>query len=141
MEEPTILLPNFTADQYLTTSDPYRWLEQFKDDKFALQQQCQRMKLQAGSVGVRCFMSLWNTYLESQHKKQGERLDNATQFDAQPVELFSGQYICDDYGVRMTDRFGYEITVCVHPIMPVRRLINIDEIGRASCRERVYACV
>ena len=127
MEEPTVLLPNFTAEQYLTTSDPYRWLEQFKDDKFALQQQCQRMKLQAGSVGVRCFMSLWNTYLESQHKKQGERLDNATQFDAQPVELFSGQYICDDYGVRMSDRFGYEITVCVHPIMPVRRLINIDE--------------
>lgn len=127
MEEPTILLPNFTAEQYLTTSDPYRWLDQFKDDRFALQQQCQRMKLQAGSVGVRCFMSLWNTYLESQHKKQGERLDNATQFDAQPVELFSGQYICDDYGVRMTDRFGYEITICVHPIMPVRRLINIDE--------------
>ena len=127
MEEPVVLLPNFTAEQYLTTSDPYRWLEQFKDDKFALQQQCQRMKLQAGSVGVRCFMTLWNTYLESQHKKQGERLDNATQFDAQPVELFSGQYICDDYGVRMSDRFGYEITVCVHPIMPVRRLINIDE--------------
>ena len=127
MEDKTIILPDFTAEQYLTTSDPYRWLEQFKDDKFALQQQCQRMKLQAGSVGVRCFMSLWNTYLESQHKKQGERLDNATQFDAQPVELFSGQYICDDYGVRMSDRFGYEITICVHPIMPVRRLINIDE--------------
>lgn len=127
MEDKTIILPDFTAEQYLTTSDPYRWLEQFKDDRFALQQQCQRMKLQAGAVGVRCFMSLWNTYLESQHKKQGERLDNATQFDAQPVELFSGQYICDDYGVRMTDRFGYEITICVHPIMPVRRLINIDE--------------
>lgn len=126
MEEPTILLPNFTAEQYLTTSDPYRWLEQFKDDKFALQQQCQRMKLQAGSVGVRCFMSLWNTYLESQHKKKGERLDNATQFDAQPVELFSGQYICDDYGVRMLDKFGYEVTICGHPIMPVKRIINID---------------
>lgn len=127
MEDQGIVLPNFTAEQYLTTSEPYQWLEQFKDDRFALQQQCQRMKLQAGSVGVRCFMTLWNTYLESQHTKKGERLDNATQFDAQPVELFSGQYICDDYGVRMSDRFGYEITICVHPIMPVRRLINIDE--------------
>ena len=127
MEEQGTVLPSFTAEQYLTTSEPYQWLEQFKDDRFALQQQCQRMKLQAGSVGVRCFMSLWNTYLESQHTKKGERLDNATQFDAQPVELFSGQYICDDYGVRMSDRFGYEITICVHPIMPVRRLINIDE--------------
>lgn len=127
MEDRTIILPDFTAEQYLTTSDPYKWLEQFKDDRFALQQQCQRMKLQAGSVGIRCFMTLWNTYLESQHTKKGERFDNATQFDAQPVELFSGQYICDDYGVRMSDRFGYEITICVHPIMPVRRLINIDE--------------
>lgn len=127
MEDQGIVLPEFTAEQYLTSSEPYQWLEQFKDDRFALQQQCQRMKLQAGSVGVRCFMTLWNTYLESQHTKKGERLDNATQFDAQPVELFSGQYICDDFGVRMSDRFGYEITICVHPIMPVRRLINIDE--------------
>lgn len=127
MAEQSIVLPDFTAEQYLTSSEPYKWLSQFKDDKFALQQQCQRMKIQAGSVGVRCFMSLWNTFLESEHKKQGEKLDNATNFDGQPVELFSGQYICDDFGVRVMDRFGYEITICVHPIMPVRRLINIDE--------------
>ncbi len=127
MAEQSIVLPDFTAEQYLTSSEPYKWLAQFKDDKFALQQQCQRMKIQAGSVGVRCFMSLWNTFLESEHKKQGEKLDNATNFDGQPVELFSGQYICDDFGVRVMDRFGYEITICVHPIMPVRRLINIDE--------------
>ncbi len=121
------IMPEFTAEQYLTTSEPYAWLAQFKDDKFALQQQIQRMKMQAGAVGVRTFMALWNAYLESTMKKQGQSLDNATKFDAQPVELFSGQYICDDYGVRMSDRFGYEITICVHPIMPVRRLINIDE--------------
>lgn len=122
-----IIMPEFTAEQYLTTSDPYAWLAQFKDDKFALQQHIQRMKMQAGAVGVRTFMAMWNAYLESITKKSGQTLDNATKFDAQPVELFSGQYICDDYGVRMMDRFGYEVVICVHPIMPVRRLINIDE--------------
>lgn len=122
-----IIMPEFTAEQYLTTSEPYAWLAQFKDDKFALQQHIQRMKIQAGAVGVRTFMALWNAYLESTAQKQGQRLDNATRFDGQPVELFSGQYICDDFGVRTMDRFGYEIMICVHPIMPVRRLINIDE--------------
>ena len=46
------IMPEFTAEQYLTTSEPYAWLAQFKDDKFALQQQIQRMKIQAGAVGV-----------------------------------------------------------------------------------------
>ena len=127
MEEKSLTLPEFTADQYLNSSEPYKWLEQFRDDKFMLQQQCQRMKAQAGAVGVRCFMALWNAYVESTKKKSGQSLDNATAFEGQPVELFSGPYICDDYGVRMLDKFGYEITICVHPIMPVRRLINIDE--------------
>lgn len=127
MEGRDLTLPDFTAEQYLNSSEPYKWLEQFRDDKFMLQQQCQRMKTQAGAVGVRCFMSLWNAYLESTSKKRGQILDNATAFEGQPVELFSGPYICDDYGVRMLDKFGYEIVICVHPIMPVRRLINIDE--------------
>ena len=60
-----IIMPVFTAEQYLTTSEPYAWLAQFKDDKFALQHYIQRMKIQAGAVGVRTFMALWNAYLES----------------------------------------------------------------------------
>ena len=125
MEE--IMIPEFTAEQYLSTSDPYKWLAQFKDDKFVLQQQCQRMKAAAGAVGVKSFMSLWNAFLESEQKRRGVKLDNATAFDGQPVELFSGPYICDDFGVRTLDRYGYEVPICVHPIMPTRRLINIDE--------------
>lgn len=126
MGEQSLAIPEFTADQYLNSTEPYKWLEQFRDDKFMLQQQCQRMKAQAGAVGVRCFMALWNAYVESTKKKSGQSLDNATAFDGQPVELFSGQYICDDYGVRMLDKFGYEVTICGHPIMPVKRIINID---------------
>lgn len=121
-----ITLPEFTADDYLSTSKPYEFLYQFKGDKFRLQQLCQRMKAQAGAVGVRTFMALWNSYLEMQQQARGIPMDNATDFQDQPMELFSGEYICDEYGVSVVDRFGYEQTICRHAIMPVRRLINID---------------
>lgn len=121
-----INLPEYTAEEYLNTSKPYDYLYQYKDDKFKLQQLCQRMKAQAGSVGVRTFMTLWNSYLEMQQKARGVIMDNATNFTDQPMELFSGEYICDEYGVLTVDRFGYENMICRHAIMPVRRLINID---------------
>lgn len=119
-------VPEFTADDYTNTSAPYEWLYQYKDDKFMLQQMIQRMKKQAGSVGVRCFVSLWNAYTETVAAQQGMALDNSTQFERQPLELYSGQYRCDDYGVTIADKWGYEQVVCRHPIMPVQRLINID---------------
>lgn len=119
-------IPAFTAQDYIETSAPYQWLSQFENDKFALQQMCQRMKTAAGAVGVRSFMTLWNAYRESQAQKKGFKVDNATNFADQPLELFSGQYICDEYGVAVMDRFGYENVICRHAIMPVRRLVNID---------------
>jgi len=119
-------IPAFTAQDYVETSAPYEWLSQFENDKFALQQMCQQMKAAAGAVGVRSFMTLWNAYRESQAQKKGIKTDNATNFQDQPLELFSGQYICDEYGVAVMDRFGYENVICRHAIMPVRRLVNID---------------
>lgn len=127
MDKEYIEIPTFEASEYYTSSAPYEWLYDHRENEFLMKQLTQRMKAQAAEVGVRCFMALWNAYLESTTKKAGRSLDNATRFDGQPVELFSGQYICDDFGVRTMDRFGYEVMICPHPIMPVRRIINIDE--------------
>lgn len=126
MNRECIDIPVFEASDYYTSSKPYEWLSQFENDKFALQQMCQQMKNAAGAVGVRSFMTLWNAYRESQAQKKGIKTDNATNFQDQPLELFSGQYICDEYGVAVMDRFGYENSICRHAIMPVRRLVNID---------------
>ena len=84
------------------------------------------MKEKAGAVGVKAFMSLWNSYCEMQANKNGFNLEEATRFEGQKIELLSGQYICDEKGVAVLDRFGYEQVVCRHPIMPCQRLINID---------------
>ena len=42
------------------------------------------------------------------------------------MELFSGEYICDETGVFVHDKFGYEQNICRHPIMPIQRLCNVD---------------
>lgn len=126
MSKGLIEIPVFTVEQYYTTEAPYEWLYQYKDNKFLLRQLCERMKDQAGAIGVRAFMALWNAYCEAQAQKQGMKLDNATNFSDQEIELFSGEYICDDFGVSVQDKYGFEQIVCRHPIMPVQRLVNID---------------
>ena len=120
------IIPDFTAEQYYNSSDPYKWLYQYKNDKFLMKQLMQKMKAKAGAVGVKCFVALFNAYCESVASKAGISLDNSTQFEGQPVELFSGQYKCEESGVYFIDKFGYEVNVCRHPIMPIQRLCNAD---------------
>lgn len=121
-----IEIPDFTAEQYYNSSEPYAFLYNFREDKFLLKQLTQQMKARAGAVGVKCFVALFDAYCEMQAKQQGIVYENSTQFDGQEVELFSGQYICDEFGVSVVDKYGYEQTICRHPIMPVQRLVNID---------------
>ena len=121
-----IEIPDFTAEQYYNSSEPYAFLYNFREDKFLLKQLTQQMKARAGAVGVKCFVALFDAYCEMQAKQQGVVYENSTQFDGQEVELFSGEYICNEFGVSVVDKYGYEQTICRHPIMPVQRLVNID---------------
>ena len=126
MKTEIAVIPDYTAEQFIDTEEPYAFLYQYRDNKFLLKQMVQKMKAKAGSVGVKCFIALWDAYQEMQAQKNGVMLANSTQFDGQEMELFSGEYICDDGGVFITDKYGYEQTICRHPIMPVERLVNID---------------
>ena len=126
MKTEIAVIPDYTAEQFIDTEEPYAFLYQYRDNKFLLKQMVQKMKAKAGAVGVKCFIALWDAYQEMQAQKNGVMLSNSTQFDGQEMELFSGDYICDDGGVFITDKYGYEQTVCRHPIMPVERLVNID---------------
>lgn len=119
-------IPNYSADDYYNSSAPYEFLYQWHDDKFMLSQMREKLKAQAASVGVRGFVGLWNSYLETIQSQRGIKLDNATDFDGQDMELLSGQYICNENGVSIIDKYGYEQVICRHPIMPVMRLVNID---------------
>lgn len=126
MKQEIIAIPDYTAEQYLNTSEPYEFLYQYKENKFMLKQLLQKMKAKAGAVGVKCFVALFDAYCQMQAKEQGVILENSTQFDGQELELFSGEYVCDDLGVMLQDKYGFENIICRHPIMPVRRLVNVD---------------
>lgn len=77
-------------------------------------------------MGVKNFITLWNAFLETKKQQSCTFTCNVTEFDGQPIQLLCGEYQCDDYGVTTFDRYGFEILVCAHPILPVQRLVNID---------------
>ena len=126
MKNEIAVIPDYTAEQFIDTEEPYAFLYQYRDNKFLLKQMVQKMKAKAGAVGVKCFIALWDAYQEMMAQKNGVILANSTQFDGQEMELFSGEYICDENGVFLVDKYGYENTICRHPLMPVERLVNID---------------
>ena len=126
MKNEIAVIPDYTAEQFYDTTEPYEFLYQYRDNKFLMKQMTQKMKDKAGAVGVKCFVALFNAYCEMMAQKNGVILANSTQFDGQEMELFSGEYICDESGVFLVDKYGYENTICRHPLMPVERLVNID---------------
>ena len=118
-------LPRYSAEDYYT-SKPYEYVYSFRHDKFKVKQMLQLMKLEAGKLGVKCFIAMYDAYCQSLAERNGEVLDNSTQFDNQPIELISGDYRCDESGVWCLDRYGFEELICRHPIMPVQRMVNAD---------------
>lgn len=120
-----LTIPDFTAHDYNETSAPYEWLYAHRENKFLMKQLRNKMKERAGAVGVKGFISLWDAFCEGMASKRGVILDKSTEFDGQPIELLCGEYDCTS-GVSIADKYGYTQVVCRHPIMPVRRLINID---------------
>ena len=119
------LMPEWKLEDF-TTPAPYEWLYSHKDNKFLLNQLLAKAQLIAKAVKFPAFIRMWQSYVESMSPSASIMGDYETVFPRQPVQLKSGKYICDEYGIRYTGRMGEEIEVCSHPIMPVQRIINMD---------------
>lgn len=121
-------IPEFSKNDFLMTTAPYEWLYSHKDNRFVLKQFINRMSAQAKSVGVNNLTGLFNAYVASL-KNQGQESipgGNRTDFTGQEMELDCGSWEATDEGIFGTDKVGFPITACYHPIMPVQRLVNID---------------
>lgn len=77
----------------------------------------------AGVIGIK---KMYADYVKGQNKTGTLLASNATNFDGQPVELLTGEWIADDTGIYKHDAYGGLVCACAHPIMPVMRLRNID---------------
>lgn len=119
-------IPEFSKTDYLSTTAPYEFLEQYKDRKFELKQILGVMSEQAKAVGVRNLSALFKAYMESASGKVIDVADRKTDFTGQEFELSCGSWTATDMGVYGVDKFGFDVTACYHPIMPVQRLVNID---------------
>lgn len=119
-------IKEYTKDDFLNSDEPYKWLYQFKDDKFKLNQLIVKLSEMAKEVKVGNFKTLFKGYCDAQKKSvNNDIVGNVTCFEGQELDLDSGSWVADDFGVSAITQFG-EIQACPHPIMPVLRLINID---------------
>lgn len=124
MSEQVVL--EFTADDFIRSAKPYEYLYGLKDP-FVRSREVDRLARAAKALGViQTFRSLWKGYQISVNpSRQTAMIANVTEFPGQPVSLKCGEYVCDEFGVHIEGPRG-SITVCAHPVMPVRRIINLD---------------
>lgn len=118
-------VPIYTRDDYLTTTKPFEYLYAHKDNKFELKQLLGVMSAQAQSVGIRNLAALFKAYMETVSGTSTPGF-NRTDFTGQELELDCGSWNASDTGIYGTDKLGFEVVACYHPIMPVQRLVNVD---------------
>lgn len=121
-----IEIPVFEKDEYLSTTTPYEWLYSHRANRLELKQLCNRMAEEAMKAGVRNFPSLYKEYVASVQGGSVFGVENQTDFTGQEQGLWCGNWTADDGGIYGMDRAGFEVCACPHPILPTRRLVNID---------------
>ena len=119
-------VPEFSKDEYLKTTKPYEWLYGFKDNKFQLSQMTMLLKEKAKEVKVNNVSKLFKDYCQSLNSNKEIIYDNTTNFENQELELSTGEWTCDDFGIRKPNPYGGETIACNHPVMPILRLVNVD---------------
>lgn len=124
MSEATLLIPEYTYEDF-TTEAPYAYLYQQKDNKFLMTTMLQKMARKAKEVRYTGFMATWRSYLQMQKPDSMVLGESETMFEDQPVQLSCGSYTCTN-DVRRTNEYGVDIEIISHPIMPVKRIIDID---------------
>ena len=120
-------VPEFTADEFVSSDEPYKFIESYGNNPFEMRQMFAKVSMIARSVGITGFNELWSDYKKSIEGRVPTDI-NQTQFGLSfPIgELESGPYICGPDGVAVEDGFKVVHTICPHPIAPIRRYKNID---------------
>ena len=120
-------VPQFKRSDFDGTA-PYDYIYRFAANAFQMMQVYNVVAAQAKEEGVKNFAKMFESYKRVQ-RGSGYNLDieqAATNFPDQPMELRCGRYTCDAGGVSCEDKGGYHTLVCSHPLMPVKRMENID---------------
>lgn len=117
-------IPEYTADDFLKTLDPFEFVYAFHNNKFLETRAVQLVSQVAQKCKIRNFKSMYDDYLRSIQQLH-EEMVHYTEFENQPFQLLCGDWQADNTGIYGVTNLGMELA-CPHPVMPVQRLINID---------------
>lgn len=109
--------------------EPYEKLYSYFCMPFIMNQEVIKMANNASAVKFKGFKTQWKLFLEAKDQERKQQLmmvPNQTEFDNQLIELNCGLWESTDWGISRINKFGAREYACVHPIMPVERLVNID---------------
>lgn len=122
------LIPQWTFEDFATGLAPYEYLYNLRAYPVKQRQQTVLASNRAKAVGYGAdnFKQTNINYIKEMRAASADPYANTTDFDGQELALNCGVYQCDDLGVRRWDSQAGEVVICTHPIMPVRRLVNID---------------
>lgn len=121
-------LPEWTADDFTSGSAPHAWVLLHGDGDGYKTMRYRDMAAEAArKLGIKNFVSQFNAY-ERSHRSDGVAAEsNATDYEDQPLELSVGEYVCNDScGVMGYNAYHERVQICSHPIMPTKRMINVD---------------
>ena len=123
MEQTTIDGIEYTTADFLEKDDVFRKLHEIKNP-LTRSQAIERFSAGAKLLGVSNFKALFKAYQDGQ-KGALMPANNASDAPDQPIDLNTGEWIVDEYGVRRPSSFG-EAVACQFPVYITRRFENID---------------
>lgn len=120
--------PKYTWDDFAGGIEPYEEVYQYHGNPFQELQAIDRMDELARSLEPKYtgFKRKYQAYCKVTKSITVANAENISGFDEQPLELDTGDWKTDESGVwKYAAQGGVEVA-CTHPIMPIRRLRNID---------------
>lgn len=120
-------MPDFTEEDFKYTTKPLMWVIQHAPEgEYMLGRYADFVVEAAAKFKIRNYRTQLNNFLKAWRRDNNIRVDNVTNFDGQPIELYCGSFEASEDGVWCRNTYGELTCACPHPIMPVRRLIDID---------------
>ena len=119
----------YTLDDFIAGTAPYEYLWKMRDNRFRQSQEVNRLERCAKALGLpsQQFKALWKNYqLIMAPTRETLVLANVTEFPNQELTLKCDCYICDLHGVYLDDAKLGMLPICSHPIMPTKRITNLD---------------
>lgn len=121
-------LPDWTVEDFTGGSVPHAWvLEHGDGDAYKTMRYRDMTAEAARKLGIKNFVSQYNAYEKTHRQKPVAAESGATDYEDQPLELLTGEYLCnDEAGVVGWNAYHERVQICSHPIMPTKRMINVD---------------